>query len=124
MPVTVNAVVAEPRQTAAWLTANDPILPAGVRYTESDTGRSKKNYNLTATAHWSALAYELVGEKGDPGPTPYERQVQLGFVGTEEDWYTSIKGDKGDNGLSLSIVVGSTIPATGSQTVGVLYVRV
>lgn len=122
MPVTLDAIAALPRQTAAWLTANNPSLPAGARYLETDTGRTKTNSNLTAAANWNSLAYDLVGEKGDPGPTPYQRQVQLGFTGTEQEWFDSLKGDTGDDGTSFTVVVGSTIPTT--QDANTLYVRV
>lgn len=38
------------------------------------------------------------GEQGDPGPSAYEIAVANGFVGTEEEWVASLKGDPGDPG--------------------------
>jgi hypothetical protein len=37
------------------------------------------------------------GEKGDPGDSAYEIAVEHGFVGTEEEWLASLKGEKGDS---------------------------
>lgn len=38
------------------------------------------------------------GERGVAGPSAYQVAVQNGFVGTEEAWLSSLKGDKGDDG--------------------------
>lgn len=38
------------------------------------------------------------GAKGDTGDSAYEEAVKLGFVGTEEEWIASLKGETGANG--------------------------
>ena len=38
------------------------------------------------------------GDKGDPGKSAYEIAVANGYVGTEQEWIASLKGDKGDPG--------------------------
>ena len=38
------------------------------------------------------------GEKGERGYSAYEIAVQHGYVGTEEEWLASLKGDQGDPG--------------------------
>lgn len=38
------------------------------------------------------------GEKGEDGKSAYEIAVENGFVGTEEEWLVSLKGEKGDPG--------------------------
>lgn len=38
------------------------------------------------------------GEKGDPGDSAYEVAVANGFVGTEEQWLSSLVGEQGEQG--------------------------
>ena len=38
------------------------------------------------------------GDKGDQGDSAYQIAVEHGYVGTEEEWLASLKGDKGDTG--------------------------
>lgn len=42
------------------------------------------------------------GEPGDDGKSAYQIAVDNGFVGTEEEWLASLKGEKGDPGDSGS----------------------
>ena len=42
--------------------------------------------------------YASRGEKGDKGLSAYEVAVELGFIGTEQEWIDSLKGEKGDKG--------------------------
>lgn len=39
---------------------------------------------------------EFNGRKGDNGKSAYEIAVENGYTGTEEEWLTSLKGNKGD----------------------------
>lgn len=38
------------------------------------------------------------GEDGEEGKSAYEVAVEAGFIGTEEEWLASLKGEKGDKG--------------------------
>lgn len=40
------------------------------------------------------------GEKGDPGDSAYQVALTHGFEGSEEEWLASLKGPKGDTGLT------------------------
>lgn len=42
------------------------------------------------------------GEKGDPGDSAYQVALTNGFEGNEEEWLASLKGPKGDTGLTGS----------------------
>ena len=78
----------------------------GVSVTHSWDGTT-----LTVTSASGTSSSNLKGEKGDQGPrgeqgrigySAYEVAVQHGFVGTEEQWLASIKGEKGDDGISVT----------------------
>lgn len=57
----------------------------------------KDNFSVAATL--SQLRYLVFqGMKGDTGDSAYEEAVKLGFVGTEEEWIASLKGETGANG--------------------------
>lgn len=46
------------------------------------------------------------GDKGDPGPegkSAYEVAVAAGFGGSEEQWLDSLKGEKGESGITASL---------------------
>lgn len=49
------------------------------------------------------------GETGQEGRSAYEIAVEQGFVGSEQQWLRSLKGDKGDAG-SAGVVVSETEP--------------
>ena len=40
----------------------------------------------------------IPGPKGDPGKSAYQTAVDHGFIGTEEEWLASLKGDTGSQG--------------------------
>jgi len=42
--------------------------------------------------------YIAGGGVGEPGKSAYEIAVEHGFVGSEEAWLASLKGEKGDKG--------------------------
>ena len=44
------------------------------------------------------IAGVIQGPQGDPGKTAYQLALDNGFVGTEEEWLDSLKGQKGDKG--------------------------
>lgn len=44
------------------------------------------------------IAGVIQGPQGDPGKTAYQLALDNGFVGTEEEWLASLKGQKGDKG--------------------------
>ena len=80
----------------------DGISPA-VTVTETETGATISVTDATGTT----TAELHNGEKGDKGDTgsrgadgksAYEVALQKGFAGTEADWLTSLKGQKGDTG--------------------------
>lgn len=49
--------------------------------------------------HYSKEPYYIAGGgAGEPGKSAYEIAVEHGFVGSEEDWLASLKGEKGDKG--------------------------
>lgn len=52
------------------------------------------------------------------GYSPYELAKRNGFVGTEEEWLASLKGDKGDIGLTPDISIGNVTtgqPGTNAE---------
>ena len=80
----------------------DGISPT-VTVTETETGATISVTDATGTT----TAELHNGEKGDKGDTgsrgaagksAYEIALQNGFTGTEADWLTSLKGQKGDTG--------------------------
>lgn len=80
----------------------DGISPA-VTVTKTETGATISVTDATGTT----TAELHNGEKGDKGDTgsrgaagksAYEIALQNGFTGTEADWLTSLKGQKGDTG--------------------------
>ena len=77
----------------------DGISPA-VTVTETETGATISVTDATGTT----TAELHNGEKGDTGnrgadgKSAYEVALQNGFTGTEADWLTSLKGQKGDTG--------------------------
>lgn len=77
----------------------DGISPA-VTVTETETGATISVTDATGTT----TAELHNGEKGDTGSrgaagkSAYEIALQNGFTGTEADWLTSLKGQKGDTG--------------------------
>ena len=48
--------------------------------------------------------YELKGEDGLNGLSAYELALENGFIGTEEEWIVSLKGEKGDKGDNFTIL--------------------
>lgn len=49
--------------------------------------------------HYSKEPYYIAGGgAGEPGKSAYEIAVEHGFVGSEEEWLASLKGEKGDKG--------------------------
>lgn len=57
------------------------------------------------------------GDKGDKGKSAYEAAVEYGFLGSEELWVQSLKGEHGDNGPPISIDVGTvTVGAVPTVT--------
>ena len=49
--------------------------------------------------HYSKEPYYIAGGgAGEPGKSAYEIAVEHGFVGSEEEWLESLKGEKGDTG--------------------------
>lgn len=38
------------------------------------------------------------GDKGDPGKSAYEIAVEQGYIGTQEQWLASLKGERGERG--------------------------
>lgn len=55
------------------------------------------------------------GDKGDSGDSAYQIAVENGFVGTEEEWLESLKGEKGDTGdiPTIKTLTGITMTGTG-----------
>ena len=56
--------------------------------------------NTRGVLHTSSMAASggerlIPGPKGDPGESAYQTAVDHGFIGTEEEWLTSLKGDQG-----------------------------
>lgn len=52
---------------------------------------------LKGDTEWKFIS-DLSGAEGIQGLSAYQVAVQEGFVGTEEEWIQSLKGDKGDKG--------------------------
>lgn len=68
------------------------------------------------------------GEKGEVGLSAYELAVTNGFLGTEAEWLSSLKGDKGEDGRSLPIgfeyfTVNPNIPNGSLPLFGAEYSR-
>lgn len=49
------------------------------------------------------------GDRGDDGKSAYEVAVDHGYAGTEQQWLSTLKGDKGDTGNS-GIALSQTEP--------------
>lgn len=49
------------------------------------------------------------GPKGEPGDSAYQVAVNNGFVGTEEEWLESLKGQNGDGSGVGSVLPGMTL---------------
>lgn len=69
-------------------------------YVTQDDGKS---YKWTGT-EWSLLTSQL------NGLSAYEIAQSLGFIGTEEEWLESIRGEKGEKGDSIT---GATVDSDG-----------
>lgn len=54
-------------------------------------------------------AIKLIAHSGKNGISAYEVAVENGFVGTEEEWLKSLRGEKGDRGsdLKASVIIAS-----------------
>lgn len=75
---------------------------------------------LKGDTEWKFIS-DLSGAQGIQGLSAYQVAVQEGFVGTEEEWLQSLKGDKGDKGdigntgpqgepgIAATIEVGETV---------------
>ena len=63
------------------------------------------------------------GANGQDGESAYEIAVDNGFVGTEEEWLASLKGDKGDTG-NAGITPNVSATATVDETIGTPHVTV
>jgi len=87
------------------------------------TGQAGDAYTVNGELYvWSENTYawenvgNIKGEKGDKGDTgengesAYEVAVDNGFVGTSEEWLTSLKGERGEIGKMTKYEY--TIPAT------------
>lgn len=87
------------KKAAGLQNGKDGISPA-VTVTETETGATISVTDATGTT----TAELHNGEKGDTGSrgaagkSAYEVALQNGFTGTEADWLTSLKGQKGDAG--------------------------
>lgn len=55
---------------------------------------------LKGDTEWKFIS-DLSGAEGIQGLSAYQVAVQEGFVGTEEEWLQSLKGEKGDTGNVL-----------------------
>ena len=77
----------------------DGISPA-VTVTETETGAtiSVTDASGTTTAELHNGEKGDTGSRGADGKSAYEVALQNGFTGTEADWLTSLKGQKGDTG--------------------------
>jgi len=103
------------RGTAAQWMAVNPVLQTGEPGVETDTGKLKIGNGVS---HWLQLGY-LSGEgtPGVDGLSAYEIAVNQGFVGTVEQWLTSLRGEQGIQGIpGLDGEDGATGPA-GEQGV-------
>lgn len=60
-----------------------------------------------------------VDKAGPPGLSAYEVAVKNGFVGTEEEWLASLKGEQGDKGETgdSGVAISNTQPTDESVNV-------
>lgn len=63
---------------------------------------------LKGDTEWKFIS-DLSGAQGIQGLSAYQVAVQEGFIGTEEEWLASLKGDKGDQGDKGDAGKGFTI---------------
>ena len=61
----------------------------------------------------SELGGSVYGARGKRGFSAYVTAVQKGYVGTEEEWIASLKGEPGETGATPSFTIGTvtTLPA-------------
>ena len=53
--------------------------------------------NITETA--PEFLVQISSARGDDGLSAYQVAVENGYVGTENEWLVSLKGEKGDQGI-------------------------
>ena len=63
------------------------------------TAKSSANEQITGHAAVSGvIPMPVPGPKGDDGKSAYEIAVEKGFIGTEEEWLSSLVGPQGEQG--------------------------
>ena len=82
---------------------DERIEPQKVIIEEEDSQGQIQKYELVLSLQGASAidAYSVVEPywaKGDPGKSAYEIAVEHGYVGTEEEWLASLKGEQGDPG--------------------------
>ena len=64
------------------------------------TAKISANEQITGHAAVSgAIPMPVPGPKGDDGKSAYEIAVEKGFIGTEEEWLSSLVGPQGEQGI-------------------------
>ena len=81
------------------------IAPKPVVIEEEDDQGQVVKFNLQLSLQGDASinaisTIEPYWAKGDPGKSAYEIAVEHGFVGTEEEWLESLKGQTGETGAT------------------------
>ncbi len=80
---------------------------------DGDDGRGIKSVDINASNHLIITydddstkdAGEVETVQGEDGKSAYEVAVEQGYVGTEEEWLESLKGEQGEEGFSPEITV-------------------
>lgn len=80
---------------------------------DGDDGRGIKSVDINASNHLIITydddstkdAGEVETVQGEDGKSAYEVAVEQGYVGTEEEWLASLKGEQGEEGFSPEITV-------------------
>lgn len=62
----------------------------------------------------------LQGKDGSDGKSAYQVALDNGFIGSEQDWLASLKGDKGDPGATYDDTEIKIRVTTLENTVGTL----
>jgi hypothetical protein len=84
-----------------------------VEYTNDETGVPSVSADFTN----GKLSFKFKNLEGVDGKSAYDIAVANGFVGTEEEWLASLrgeKGDAGDDGSDASVTISNTVNANNT----------
>lgn len=118
------SAVLESGENVAQIILDAMSLPANVLWVECSPtiqirhGDNIAAFNVAGRVFWEVFSHDYgieiaelekkigtggggdSGEQGEDGKSAYEIAVENGFVGSEQEWLESLKGEKGDDGYT------------------------